>query len=304
MTGTALTSGRSRRPGRRTLRSLGTAAAGLTALLALQTTPAGAAEAPLAEPYTGMETCPVGSALLTQADNRQVGCVHTTIGSGSFSIGDYTVPVGAPMEIDFGFRWSAEGPRGDTGTSQPNIYDTTAATDGLLEAPSTEAPLPGLSNFWPGVTSANVKVEPAGDIKNFTPLAVGSQLPIFELPIKLKIEHPLLGSKCYVGTDSKPIVLQAVAPNRPQLSQVLDPNGNSTVTLKMLDGTLVDEDFAIPGASRCGLLTLGESNWIVNSLFDLPSASGNSISFQDVDVAIAIDPTIGSLTAALNDARG
>ncbi|WP_151774647.1 hypothetical protein [Streptomyces abyssomicinicus] len=303
MTGTARTAERAR-PGRGALRTLGAAAAGVAALLALQTTPAGAAEVTMAEPYTGMDTCPVGSALLTQADNRQVGCVHTTIGSGSFSIGDYTVPVGSPMEIDFGFRWSAAGPRADTGTSRPNIYDTAPATDGLLEAPVTEAPLPGLSNFWPGVTSADVKVEPAGDIKNFTPLAAGSQYPIFELPIKLKIEHPLLGPKCYVGTNSNPIVLQAIAPNRPQLSQVLDPNGHPTVTLRMLDGQLTDSDFAIPGASRCGLLALGESNWIVNSLFDLPSASGNSISFDDVDVAISIDSSLQSLTAALNDARG
>jgi hypothetical protein len=305
MTGTARTSVRSRRPGRRALRRLGAATAGVTALFALQATPAQAAEAPLAEPYTGMGTCPVGSALLTKADNLQVGCVHTTIGSGSFSIGDYTVPVGSPMKIDFGIRWAADGPRATTPNGgTPNIYDTTAATDGLIKAPVTEAPLPGLANFWPGVTSADVKVEPAGQIKNFVPLAVGTEYPIFELPIKLKLEHPLLGSKCYIGTDSNPIVLQAIAPDRPTLSQVVDPNGHSTVTLKMPDGQLVDRDFAIPGASRCGLLSLGESNWIVNSLFDLPSSSGNSISFNDVDVAISIDTSIQSLTAALNDARG
>lgn len=301
---TVTTAGRSRRTGRRALRRLIVAAAGLAALFALQTTPA-AADSGLAEPYTGMDTCPVGSSLLTQSDNRQVGCVHTSIGSGTFTIGDYSVPVGTPMKVDFGFRWSAAGPRIDTGTgTQPNLYDTTAATDGLIKAPATEAPLPGLANFWPGVTSADVKVEPAGGIKNFVPLAMGTQYPVFEMPIKLKIEHPLLGSKCYIGTDSNPIVLQAISPDPPVLSQVRDPNGHTTVTLKVADGRLVDADFAIPGASRCGLLTLGESNWIVNSLFELPSSSGNSLEFNDVDVAISIDTTIQSLTASLNDARG
>lgn len=302
--GTSTIAGRSRRSGRRVLRRLTVATAGLAALFALQTTPAAAAGS-LGEPYTGMDACPVGSALMTQADNRQVGCAHTTIGSGTFTIGDYSVPVGTPMQVDFGFRWSADGPRLDTGTgSQPNIYDTQANTDGLIKAPVTEAPLPGLANFWPGVTSANVKIEPAGQIKNFVPLALGTQYPLFEMPIKLKIEHPFLGSKCYIGTDSNPIVVRAVSASQPTLSQVRDPNGHTTVTLKITGGSLLDSNLAIPGASRCGLLTLGESNWIVNSLFDLPSSSGNSLQLNDVNVAISIDTTIQSLSAALNDARG
>ncbi|MDH6227677.1 MULTISPECIES: hypothetical protein [Streptomyces] len=295
-----------RRPRRRVLGRAAAAVAGCAALLGLQATPAPAAGTQLAAPYQNMDTCPTASPLLTAADNLQVGCVHSEVGGGTFRIGDYSVPIGAPMKLNWGIRWSSAAPTVDVLGSTANVYDTANPVGGpLLDAPVTEAPLPGLANFWPGVTSADIKVEPAGPIRNFVPLAVGSDHPLFEMPIKLKVIHPLLGSHCYLGTDAKPIVLRASSPAAPDMAVEVDPNGHETVVIKITDGTLSDSSVAIPGASRCGLLGLGESNWIVNSLFDLPAGpGGNAVTFTGVDTSIAIDGSLESLTAALNDARG
>jgi hypothetical protein len=291
---------------RRMLGKAATVVAGCAALLGLQTTPASAAGTQLAAPYQDMDTCPVTAPLLTAADNLQVGCVHSEVGGGTFRIGDYSVPIGAPMKLNWGIRWSSAAPTVDILGSTANVYDTAGPAGGpLLDAPVTEAPLPGLANFWPGVTSADIKVEPAGPIRNFVPLAVGSDHPLFEMPIKLKVIHPLLGSRCYVGSDANPIVLRASSPGAPEMAVEADPNGHETVVLKVTNGTLTDTAVAIPGASRCGLLGLGESNWIVNSLFDLPAGAGeNAVTFTDVDTSIAIDGSLASLTEALNDARG
>ncbi|MER5476547.1 hypothetical protein ABT026_06135 [Streptomyces sp. NPDC002734] len=296
---------RDRRP-RRLLGRAATVIAGCAALVGLQTTPAPAAGTQLAAPYQNMDTCPLTSSLLAEPGNLQVGCVHSEVDGGTFRIGEYSVPIGAPMKLNWGIRWSSAAPTVDISGSAANVYDTAAPVGGpLLDAPVTEAPLPGLANFWPGVTSADIKVEPAGPIKNFVPLAVGSDHPLFEMPIKLKVIHPLLGSHCYVGSDAKPIVLRASSPGAPELSFEADPNGHSTAVLKVSNGTLTDSSAAIPGASRCGLLGLGESNWIVNSLFDLPAGAGeNAVTFTGVDTTIAIDDSLASLTAALNDARG
>lgn len=295
-----------RRPAR-VLRRLAALAAGCTALVALHTAPASAATGDLAAPYQGMGTCPVSSSLLTDATNLQVGCVHAEVAGGTFRIGGYSVPIGAPMKLNFGIRWSASGPTVDTSdTTTANVYDTAGPTDGkLVDAPQTEAPIPGLANFWPGVTSAYIQVQPAGSIKNFAPLAAGTSHPLFEMPIKLKVTNPMLGSKCYIGSDSSPIVLKAASPAAPTISYGLDPNGHSTVVLNITGATLSDSSFSVPGANHCGLLTLGESNWILNSIFGLPSSSGsNAVTFTGVNTSIAIDPSISSLTSALNDARG
>jgi len=224
-----------RRPRGAPLRRVAAAAAGLL-LAATAAAPADAAAQPTG-PYAGMGTCPLNSAALQSAADGAVGCVVAVVNGGSFTIGStvVTLPASSPITTTFGVYWPNNGPTVSfPDGNSAEIFSTVAPTDGReLTAAPLDVPIPGISNFWPGVTSAITQVEPAGPITGFTPLAAGESYPVFRLPIKLHLENAFLGPNCFVGTDGSPIVLQPMtgttsppAPNAPVLDQT---QGNQAV---------------------------------------------------------------------------
>jgi hypothetical protein len=187
-----------------------------------------------------------------------------------------------------------------------------APTDGneLSSAP-LDVPIPGLSNWFPGVTSAIVQVQLAGPITDFTPLADGENYPLFNLPLKFHLLNVFLGLNCYVGTSSSPILLSPStgttappAPNKPitgnsgTVALSADPNGFTDLIAAFDGATLVDNSFAVPSASGCGIA--GSLDWLVDLLFGLGSASGhNSATLTNVNTSLAADSSVTDLADAI-----
>lgn len=284
-------------------------------LAAAAAAPAGAASAPTGI-YSGMGSCPLAAAAMQNPDNGAVGCVVAVVNGGSFTIGGtvVTLPASSPITAKFGAYWPNNGP---TVTfpdgSSAEIFSTVAPTDGKeLTAAPIDVPIPGLANFWPGVTSAITQVELAGPITAFAPLADGENFPLFELPVKLHLENVFLGPNCYVGSTSAPIVLEPTsgttsppAPNTPisgnpgAISIQGDPNGFSAAVVGFGGASLVDNALAVPGATGCG--PFGAFDWIVDSLFKLPSAAGhNAVVFANVNTSLAVDTSISDLSGAIS----
>jgi len=286
-------------------------------LLALAVTgPAAAASSRSSAPtglYAGMGTCPTASAQLQDTDNGEVGCVVATIGGGSMTIGGVTVPLTSAMTAEFGIYWPQNGPTvtfADGNTA--SIFSTAAPTDGdeLSTAP-LDVPIPGLENYFPGVTSAIVQVQLAGPITAFTPLADGENYPLFQLPLKFHLLNVFLGPDCYVGSAGDPILLQptagttappapnsAITGNPGTVSLNTDPNGYSDFLVGFSGATLVDNSFSVPAATGCGLG--GSLDWLVDLLFGLGSAAGhNTASLTGVTTTLAVDSSISDLTAAI-----
>ena len=301
----------------RTLRNqIAAVGAGALLLAAAAAGPAAGAARTGAEPtglYSGMGTCPLASAQLQDTDNGEVGCVVATIAGGSMTIGGITVPLTSAMTAKFGIYWPQNGP---TVTfpdgNSASIFSTAAPTDGdELDSGTLDVPIPGLDNFFPGVTSAIVQVQLAGPITAFTPLADGENYPLFQLPLKFHLMNLFLGPDCYVGTASDPILLQPSsgttappAPNTPitgnpgTVSLNTDPNGYSDFIVGFSGATLVDNSFAVPGASGCGIA--GSLDWLVDLLFGLGSGAGhNSASLTGVDTSLAVDSSISDLASAI-----
>jgi hypothetical protein len=285
-------------------------------LLALGVSAPAASAAASGQPtgaYSGMGTCPTSSQQLQNTNNGTVGCVVATIGGGSMTIGGVTVPLTSVMTAKFGVYWLDNGP---TVTfpdgNETSIFSTVTPTDGneLSSAP-LDVPIPGLSNFFPGVTSAIVQVQLAGPITNFAPLAIGEDYPVFQLPLKFHLLNVFLGLNCYVGSSSSPILLQpttgTTAPPSPakpitgdpgSINLGSDPNGFSTLLVGISGATLVDNSFSVPGATGCGIG--GSLDWLVNLLFGLGSAAGhNSATLTGVSTNLAIDTSVSDLTAAI-----
>ena len=277
--------------------------------------PVSAATAPTGI-YSGMGTCPLASAAMQNPDNGAVGCVVAVVNGGSFTIGAtvVTIPSSSPITAKFGVYWPNNGPMATfPDGSASEIFSTVAPTDGQeLTAAPIQVPIPGLANFWPGVTSAFAQVELAGPITAFAPLADGENYPLFKLPIKLHLQNALLGPNCFVGSNSAPIVLEPTsgttappAPNTPitgdpgSIGIQGDPHGFGAAVVGFTGASLVDNSAAVPGANGCG--PFGAFDWIVDSIFKLPSAAGhNAVVFSDVDTSLAVDTSISDLSSAIS----
>lgn len=263
--------------------------------------------------YSGMGTCPTSSQQLQNANDGSVGCVVATIGGGSMTIGGVTVPLTSAMTAKFGIYWQNGGPTVSfPDGNETSVFSTVTPTDGneLSSAP-LDVPIPGLSNYFPGVTSAIVQVQLAGPVTGFAPLADGENYPLFQLPLKFHLLNVFLGLNCYLGSSSNPILLQPStgttappAPNKPitgdpgTVNLGSDPNGFSDLLVGFTGATLVDNSFSVPGASGCGIG--GSLDWLVDLLFGLGSAAGhNSATLTGVSTNMAVDTSLSDLTAAI-----
>jgi hypothetical protein len=292
------------------------AVAAAFALVAVAASPATATGDP-SGPYTGMGTCPTSSPQMQDPNQAVVGCTVATLGGGGFTVGSTRVNFTSPMTVSFGVTWAKGGPTvtfPDKSTAE--LFSTVSPTDGKeVQASPLDVPIPGLSDFWPGVTSAIVLIEPAGPITDFAPLSAGENYPLFRLPIKLHLLNAFLGPDCYVGSDSAPIVLSPTAgttnpppPNQPvkgstgTISIARDPHGFATEIVGFQGATLNDNALPVPGANGCGLF--GTADWIVDLLFGLPSAAGhNAITLSSVTTTLAVDPSDSDLINAINATR-
>ena len=124
--------------------------------------PVSAATAPTGI-YSGMGTCPLASAAMQDPNNGAVGCVVAVVNGGSFTIGGtvVTIPASSPITAKFGALWPNNGPVVTfPDGSAAEVFSTVAPTDGKeLTAAPIDVPIPGLANFFPGVTSAITQVE-------------------------------------------------------------------------------------------------------------------------------------------------
>ncbi|MFF5232738.1 hypothetical protein [Dactylosporangium sp. NPDC000521] len=285
-------------------------------VLAVFGTPASAHPVAAAKPtgiYAGMGNCPLSSPVLADPGNQQVGCVISVTRGGSVTIGSTTVALTQPITLQFGVYWPASGPTVEfpDGTVA-NVFSTVPSADGkTLTSSPLQVPIPGLANFLPGVTSAFAQVELAGPITEFIPLATGEPAPVFRLPIKLHLFNALFGLRCYIGSNSSPIVLGPTTgttspppPNGPitgdagVIDLASDPNGYGAFVVSFSGATLVDNSVRVPVANGCGIG--GSLDWVINTVFGLPAAAGrNTVVFSQTNTSLAVDSSLGDLKQAI-----
>ena len=110
-------------------------------------------------------------------------------------------------------------------------------------------------------------------------------IPALGLPVKVKLENPLLGNECYIGSSTEPIVLKLTTgttkpppPNAPITGKVGEFSSRAEGNILVINNnSLVDNVFSVPTAKGCGGKAF-ES--VVDPLIDaklgLPSPSGNN----------------------------
>lgn len=262
------------------------------ALLAALVVPAASAVAAPHSPtgeYAQFADCPLSRANL-------FACVYSETSAGYITMGKKTVPIKNPVILQGGIEGDETGEHAlFFGAEDGNTLSKTPqpVPGGLLgiTAPSWWPSLlrnlfnETINNGFTGVTATVELAAPATSIKMDPGNLIGQIGTALSLPVKIKLSNPFLGSNCYIGSNSKPMVLDFTTattspppPNQPisgnpgQLTQ--NPSG-SVVTLS--GGRLVNNSFAAPGANGCGgILFSWAVDPFVNEIVGLPSPAGTN----------------------------
>ncbi|TDV41395.1 hypothetical protein [Actinophytocola oryzae] len=276
-------------------RTLFVAAAAVVASATALVMPAAAqaAAAPtLAGAWAPLNRCPVDAPAMLAADGVTVAaaCLSSSAPSGTIKIGSTTLTTGA-TDLQLGLL------------NQGGVYTVVAPAAGTVVGDPVDIPggLLGLMcpSAIPFVTAicqqlannplnrVTATIQSAGAPTDFN-LAngVGVGQPILTLPVKIKLDNPFLGSTCYIGSNSNPIVLKPANLTKPT-GRVVRFNADGTPSATGEQGYLSvsgaaqgDSTFAVPRSNGCGLL--GILSGAVDLKQGLPSAAGaNNLVLND-----------------------
>lgn len=275
----------------------------MAALVALLVPAASASAAPFhpTGEYAKFNYCPLGKTTLT-------ACFRSETKAGFLTIGKKTTPIKTPVVLQGGLEYEL------LFQDMPLI----AAQDGntLVKTPQ---PVPGgltgitAPSWWPsilrdlfnetinnGFTGVTATLELAGPASSVI-VNPGNLLttagPTLTMPVKVKLSNPFLGSNCYIGSSSSPMVLKLTSgttspplPNKPISGQPGAVSQNPSFDILNVSGSkIVDNSFAAPGANGCGgFLFSWAVDPFVESIVGVPSAAGtNTAVLENVDVALA-----------------
>ena len=211
-----------------------------------------------------------------------IDCLDIQSVTGSLEIKGFTVPLGESLEI----RGAITEP---TEAEPASRFIPPTGTNGFF---SRNIRIPGGLlgiEFWVPGNEVNARAELAGSTSAVR-ILFGLPVTTVSLPVKVKLDNPILGSNCYIGTNSNPTRVNLTTgttspplPNRP-ISGSIGTIGFEEGTLTLRGATSVDNAFAVPGASGCGLL--GIASPLVNLRLRLPSAAGNNAMIVTNNIAI------------------
>jgi hypothetical protein len=190
-------------------------------------------------------------------------CVDVQNTAGFLDIKGFSVPLGETLEIRGGLSLTSFVP--PTGTNG-FFARPVQVPGGLL---GINFPIPGNA-----VTATAQLVGPASGI------GLNPNDGSLQVPIKLKLDNPLIGPGCSIGSNSNPVRLNLRLTSQGTL---ISSPGRYTGYLGNVNE---DRAFSVPGASSCGL-GLGLIDEIVNLKLKLPSSSGNNTMQSVNNIAIA-----------------
>ncbi len=266
------------------------ATAALTALAGALSVASPALATPKGE-FAVFADCPVTTA---------AACIHANTESGQFTVGKKTVPIEKTITLQGGLNETPTGgfvfvaaKDGNTLTKVPQkvpgglsglVNCTEIKGSGLLEKAERASCEAIFENGLTGVTATTELAAPASSIQiSLENLLTGTGTAL-QLPVKVHLENPLLGSSCYIGSNSSPIVIPLTTgttspppPNKPIKGNPGELTFNEEGTiLTVLKNSLVNNSFAAPATNGCGGLFEFLIGPIINSQLGVPSTAGHN----------------------------
>lgn len=236
-------------------------------------------------------------------NNKEVtACVYSETNGGFFQTGSKTVPLVNTVILQGGLAGLTQNfvgaENGETLSKTPQ-----PVPGGLLGIVAPKSWPIFLQNWFnnlinEGFTGVTATVEIAGPASGIS-VNLGNLLfetgTALSLPVKIKLDNAILGSNCYLGSNSKPIVIDFTSgetspppPNKPIHGSLGTFESNEAETLLTIKGgKLVNNSYAAPGASGCGGLFSFFIDPLVNSLIGLPSPAGTNTAVLEGKLQLA-----------------
>jgi len=241
-------------------------------------------------------------------------CLYSVTTGGKVVLGKKTVPIVNPVTLQGGISAPEEEP------NEQYVSRFFGATNGETLS-KTPQPVPGglsglvnckeISLGWlrascealfeNGLTGVDATLElarPASEIRVSELNILFAEGVALRLPVRVHLENPLLGSSCYVGSSSSPLIWDLTAgttsppsPNTPisgRTGEIEPREGGLIAHLK--NNELVENAWSAPGATGCGgFLVEYILNPIINASVGLPSAAGKNTSIlkNEIDTSPA-----------------
>jgi hypothetical protein len=228
-------------------------------------------------------------------------CVQSVTKGGKVVLGKKTVPIVNPVTLQGGLSEGFE--------KEEGFYEHFYAATNGESLSKTPQPVPGgltglvnckeISLSWlrascesvfeNGLTGVNATVElarPASEIIVSEENLGGRAGTALALPVKVHLENPLLGSTCYIGSSSTPIVWNLTTGTTHPPAGTAPITGSSgkltfleEFAIAEFSGVkLVDNNWSAPGASGCGGWPAEYIlNPIINASVGVPSAAGKNV---------------------------
>ncbi len=272
--------------------------AALTASLAF----AGTASAELTGEFEKFQYCPYEN---TEAKK----CLYSVTEGGEVVLGSKTVPIVNDVVLQGAFGKPNKetkiseffGATGGKPTLQPVAQPVPGGLAGLVNCKEISNWFLRIScevTFENGLTGLDSTLELAGsasDIEISEQNMNRKENTALKLPVKVHLENPFLGSNCYVGSSSSPIVWNLTSgptePSAPNES-IEGSFGQASfleggLILHIVENELVENNWAAPKASGCGGLFSFILDPIVNAAAGLPASAGHNTAILDNTIDIA-----------------
>ncbi|GAA4481329.1 hypothetical protein GCM10023094_29290 [Rhodococcus olei] len=193
------------------------------------------------------------------------GCLSVVVNGGTFDNNGFTLPI-KDGDLVIAGTLAPDGPIVPRNDGHFGVYSKPMQVPGGVLG----VDLP-LNNLF-GLTGVTSQVE-ATETPTINGLVTDFDLT---MPARLKIDNPLLGDNCYIGSPENPVVFELnKGPEMPE-GHFEDPYPAGTAWLTNIHNEAAD--FALPGATGCG--PFGVLNPIVNWRAKVPNDSGTSLNTE------------------------
>lgn len=237
-------------------------------------------------------------------------CLYSVTNGGKIILGKKETPITEPVTLQGGYS--------ATNREKKRISKFFAATNGItlsktpenvpggllgIVPPESSPPLVKLLSKWffensvTGVKATLELAKPASEIELSEFNLAAEEGVALKLPVKVRLENPFLGSSCYVGSSSSPIIWNLTTGTTSPPEGVTPMTGSAGSAefkeeseIALLTGVeLVENDWSAPEATGCGGILSFLVDPVINSMLGLPAKAGVSSTLlkNSIDIATA-----------------
>lgn len=255
---------------------------GVVAMLSFASSALASSHNPTGE-FSVFKECPLNRATITD-------CVYALTDGGGFTTGKKTVPLVNPVTLQGGFEGEGAGVKFYGAENGDTLSKTPQPVPGGLLGITAPTWWPKFLQDWfnnqinAGFTGVTATVELTGPTKGLTNVKLSTENLLLEegtalgLPAKIRLSNAILGSNCYIGSESSPVQIDFTTGTDGALNgDAGEFSFNESFTIITISGgQFVNNSFVAPGVNGCGGIFSFFINPLVNSIIGLPSGAGKN----------------------------